>query len=457
MARTFKKIGIRLLLGLFRGLVFLKRLLKAILFFVKEPFFWMYGVLLKPLLTSGYLFYRRIKRVVDAVVEPARDRAMSVLANKYSIHVVVTLIAFLVSASNLYAKDAYTMQELDRQHSILASIVLGEEEDVVVDEQGVSAEDTTYLASQAISAYEASYVEEYNGTDDGLYIDDESELGYVSPFGTSVSPNGLQEDHEQRPPTRSSVEYYVVQPGDTVGVIARRFGISANTLLAANGLTARSYIQPGQSLKVLPYDGILYKVKSGDTVAKIAQTYSTETAKVLEANGLASASALKVGSEIILPDGRAPAPPPPKRPAQIATNIKKVITPGPSPDRTSSGMIWPTAARRITQYWRGRLHTGVDIAGPTGTAIYAADDGVVAVAGWNSGGYGNMLLVDHGGGIFTRYAHASKNLVQVGDTVKKGDTIALMGSTGRSTGPHLHFEVMTRTTSNRVNPLDYVR
>lgn len=124
-------------------------------------------------------------------------------------------------------------------------------------------------------------------------------------------------------------------------------------------------------------------------------------------------------------------------------------------------MIWPTAARRITQYFGhyrgGSRHTGVDIAGPIGTAIYAADDGVVALSGWNSGGYGNMVLIDHGGGIYTRYGHASKLLVRAGDAVKRGDVIALIGSTGHSTGPHLHFEVMTGNPHNRKNPLEYVR
>jgi murein DD-endopeptidase MepM/ murein hydrolase activator NlpD len=82
---------------------------------------------------------------------------------------------------------------------------------------------------------------------------------------------------------------------------------------------------------------------------------------------------------------------------------------------------------------------------------------VVAVSGWNSGGYGNMIIIDHGGGLFTRYGHASKLLVKAGDTVKKGDVIMLVGSTGHSTGPHLHFEVMTGDPHHRVNPLEYVR
>jgi murein DD-endopeptidase MepM/ murein hydrolase activator NlpD len=118
-------------------------------------------------------------------------------------------------------------------------------------------------------------------------------------------------------------------------------------------------------------------------------------------------------------------------------------------------MIWPTPGRRITQYYSWS-HQGLDIGDKIGTPLYAADDGVVIIAqgGWN-GGYGNTILLDHGGGKRTRYGHASKLFVKVGDEVKKGETIAAMGSTGRSTGPHLHFEVLVNGT--RYNPLNYIK
>lgn len=458
--RTIKKIGVRLLLWLFKGLVVLKRALKVFLFLVKEPFFAVYRVILKPVATWGYLVYRRIKRLVMRIVEPARERAMAVLANRYSVHVVVTAVVVAVMVSNLYARDSLAIQQLDQQHSILSDIALGDENIVVIEDQMTITKDTTYLSSQAVSAEQSGFSDSdsqsENGVDDGLYVEDSSEIALVSPFGTSVHVDMRPEVEHDRP-TRTVIEEYIVQPGESIGSISRKFGLRTATLLDANGLTARSYIQPGQKLRVLPYDGIVYKVKSGDTVAKIGKTYDSDIQKILEVNNLADASGLVVGREIILPDGHLPAPPAPKRPAQIATNLRNVIAPPPSPNRASRGMIWPTAVRRVSQYWKGRRHTGVDIAGPVGTPIYAADDGVVVVAGWNSGGYGNMLLLDHGGGIYTRYGHSSKNLVQVGDTVKKGDTIALMGSTGRSTGPHLHFEVMTGSPRNRVNPLDYVR
>ena len=117
-------------------------------------------------------------------------------------------------------------------------------------------------------------------------------------------------------------------------------------------------------------------------------------------------------------------------------------------------MVWPTTCRRITQYFRGWRHTGVDIACSTGADIYSAEEGVVEKAGWNSGGYGNHIIVKHPDGTKTLYAHIKARgiLVSPGDYVKKGQLIAYMGSTGRSTGPHLHFEIIVR--GSRINPFN---
>ena len=115
---------------------------------------------------------------------------------------------------------------------------------------------------------------------------------------------------------------------------------------------------------------------------------------------------------------------------------------------------WPTTSKRITQYFLGWRHSGLDIGVKVGQPVYAANDGVVITSGWNSGGYGYYVIIDHGNGFHTLYAHNSKNYVTKGERVKKGDVISASGSTGRSTGPHLHFEV--RVNGNKVNPLDYL-
>lgn len=432
---------------------------------VKRPFFWLCRAIINPVFALLYQGYRLTKKALVALTEPMRDRAMSLLANRYAIHAVVIVLVFAVTATNIYASDGGSQADNAGQTSILGGLTQSEEEAVVVEVASTSAnvngpQDVSYLGGQALSSHDGT-VSTDDGTDDETYVDDAAELDLVSPMANAVRVQP-QLDDESAPATRTRVEEYAVTDGDTLGSIARQFGLRTETLLASNGLTVRSILRVGQVLKILPVDGVIYKIKPGDTVSKIAKTYDSDVSKILEMNGLGDGAALAAGTELILPDGRLPAPPPPKQPSRIATNIKNIFVPPPSPERSEgSSMIWPTAARRITQYFGhyrgGSRHTGVDIAGPIGTAIYAADDGVVALSGWNSGGYGNMVLIDHGGGIYTRYGHASKLLVRAGDAVKRGDVIALIGSTGHSTGPHLHFEVMTGNPHNRKNPLEYVR
>ena len=425
---------------------------------VKKPFFWLCRAIIIPIIALIYKSYRLLKKALLAVTEPLRDRAMGLLANRYAIHAVVIMLVFSVTATNIYASDG-TAQADEEQKSILGSLTQSEEEAVVVETASANAnvngpQDVSYLGGVALTTHDAASADE--GTDVEEYVDDETELELVSPMANAVRVQP-QPEEDAAPPTRTRVQEYAVSEGDTLGSIARQFGLRTETLLAANGLTVRSILRIGQVLRILPVDGIIYKIRSGDTVSKIAKVYDSDVDKILDMNGLSDGSSLAAGTELVLPDGRLPAPPPAPAPKRIATDIKNIFVPPPSADRGSGAMIWPTAARRISQYFKGRRHTGVDIAGPIGTAIYAADDGVVAIAGWNSGGYGNMVLIDHGGGLYTRYGHASKLLVKAGDTVKKGDVIALIGSTGRSTGPHLHFEVMTGTPHNRKNPFEYVK
>ena len=245
---------------------------------------------------------------------------------------------------------------------------------------------------------------------------------------------------------RTSIEYYEVEEGDTLSSIAERFSLSINTLIWENRLSARSIIRPGQKLTILPTDGITYRVGRGDTVAKIATRYKVSAENILTYNKVAS-SALTVGQTIVIPGGRPPAAP-------VTVARTSTIAPISSPTSSTTRLLWPTDAKRISQYYTWR-HGGIDIAGPSGTAIYAAEEGIVEVAGWNRGGYGYYIIIDHGGGLKTLYAHSSKLHVAAGDRVERGQHIANVGSTGRSTGPHLHFEVRIR--GGRTNPLNYIR
>lgn len=246
---------------------------------------------------------------------------------------------------------------------------------------------------------------------------------------------------------RSRIEEYSVQPGDTLSSIAQRFQINLNTLLWENRLTQRSVLRIGQKISILPTDGVSYRVGRGDTVAKIAQRFKVKVEDIASFNQIGAQ--LTVGSTIVIPGGRPPAQPAPSRPPSTATSS------APSTAvRSNTRLQWPTVRRRITQYFTWR-HGGIDVGDAKGTPIYAAEGGVVETAGWNRGGYGYYIIIDHGGGLKTLYAHSSKLRVTVGDRVERGQLIADIGSTGRSTGPHLHLEV--RVGGRRQNPLNYTR
>ncbi len=287
----------------------------------------------------------------------------------------------------------------------------------------------------------------------------------VGPGGTSlVRPNilpgatlGVSENTGVS--NRQGVTTYVVQNGDVIGQIASKFGISVNTILWANNLSVRSYIRPGDTLKIPPGTGVLYIVKKGDTLSRISGQYNVDVQDIALANNITKNSNLTVGGTLFLPGGTPLQAAPSRtlvRVPSIPNALDTIAAPLPSINAPAgSGYLWPTTDRRINQYF-GLRHTGVDIAGKTGNPNYAVKGGKVikSQCGWN-GGYGCYIIVDHGGGVTTLYAHNSKLLVSVGETVEQGQAIGLLGSTGRSTGPHLHFEV--RIGGAKVNPLKYVR
>ncbi len=246
---------------------------------------------------------------------------------------------------------------------------------------------------------------------------------------------------------------YEVEIGDTISNIAERYNLKINTILWANNLTTKSIIVPGQKLILLPVDGVLHKIKKGETIGQIALLYKADPQKTLDYNGIDDATKIYPGDMIIIPDGEPLPPPPPKlqisKPAKPPENIGDNQPPAESPAlNPMDKLLWPTPATRITQgYWA--KHRGIDIAGGT-PPIFASHDGTVEFAG-RSGDWGNTVLLRMEDGMVTRYSHASEIYVAVGQAVKTGDTIAKIGSTGRSTGNHLDFRVYISGVA--VNPL----
>jgi len=258
------------------------------------------------------------------------------------------------------------------------------------------------------------------------------------------------------PLKRGEIISYIVESGDTISTIARKFGISVNTILWENNLSSHSVIRPGDKLSILPETGLTHKVKSGDTLGAIAKANDVKVTDILEANNMTLNSKLSIGQKLLIPGGNKiinVASVKKKNKAYTGIQaIKNIVKSSPQKVPVNK-MAWPTVGNRITQYYSWR-HKAVDIANRVGTPLFAADTGVIQFAGW-SRGYGNNIVINHGGGKKTRYAHMSKFYVSKGDKVTKGETIGEMGSTGWSTGPHVHFEVMIDGV--KYNPLNYIR
>lgn len=270
------------------------------------------------------------------------------------------------------------------------------------------------------------------------------DIGSPSASVTSVdlSEYGIQTQISEKP--RDQVVNYTIQQGDTLSGIAAKFGVSVDTVKWANDIKGE-HLTVGDTLKIPPVTGVVHKVREGETVYSIAKKYKTDAQKIVNFpfNDFADLDtfALNVGQTLIVPDGVIAAAPAITRPAPA------VFSGG------SGQFIWPTNGA-ITQYpiW---YHMALDIANPAAPGIMAADDGVVTLVRYLKYDYGQHVIITHGNGYSTLYGHLSEIYVKQGDQVKRGQVIGRMGSTGRSTGTHLHFEI--RKNGVAQNPLPYLR
>jgi murein DD-endopeptidase MepM/ murein hydrolase activator NlpD len=252
---------------------------------------------------------------------------------------------------------------------------------------------------------------------------------------------------------RDRVIEYQVEEGDTVSSIAQKFDISVDTIRWQNNLKSKDAIKVGQTLQILPVTGVSHKVQKGDTVYSIAKKYDTEAQNIVNFpfNTYVNDETfeLAIGQSLVVPDGVKQE----EIPWSPTSRIKQ-ITPDAGTVVASGQFVWPAAGQITQQFvW---YHRAIDIANKAAPAVLAADSGTVIVAGWPDGyGYGNRIIIDHGNGTRTLYAHLQKIYVVVGQTVARGNAIGQMGSTGRSTGPHLHFEVIKNGAY--LNPLGVLR
>jgi murein DD-endopeptidase MepM/ murein hydrolase activator NlpD len=256
---------------------------------------------------------------------------------------------------------------------------------------------------------------------------------------------------------------YVVAAGDSLWSIANSQNLEVDTLVGSNTFKNSSVLHPGVVLRIPNQDGIFYKFKNGDKIETVGKRYQVAVDKIRKVNPTVDLVSLKAGNEIFLPGAR------PEAIAETYVAEKKSGS-GTSVSKNSSGTVqkasrsfrWPVMGKINSPFgWRRHpitrrrdFHTGLDIKASRGTVIRSSREGQVVYSGW-MGGYGKVVVVEHGGGQSTLYAHCSSLLVKQGTKVSVGQNIARVGSTGRTTGPHLHFEV--RNGNSPVNPLQYLK
>jgi murein DD-endopeptidase MepM/ murein hydrolase activator NlpD len=286
-----------------------------------------------------------------------------------------------------------------------------------------------------------------------------------------VSVSRAVQSHTNKPARAiDKAQYYVVEKGDSVFSISRQYDLQPESILWANFDTLQDdpqMMSVGIKLNIPPTDGVYYKVKKNDTIEKIAATFHVYVDDILmwPSNKLDFVNPkIEVGQFLMIPNGIGEVrqwiiPDIAKGKSGTLANSKII---GPGACETGDGgsvgtgsFIWPTNnVHKVSgnEYWSG--HLGIDIAALTGDYVKASDSGVVVYAGPIGGGYGNFVMIDHGNGYRTAYGHNSAVLVRCGQSVSQGQTIALAGSTGNSTGSHLHFEV--RYYGGFINPWSVV-
>jgi murein DD-endopeptidase MepM/ murein hydrolase activator NlpD len=272
-----------------------------------------------------------------------------------------------------------------------------------------------------------------------------AEAGTVS---VTSGPLRMSTEEEVYIPSADTISVYVVKKGDTLNSIAKLFDVSVNTIVWANNLSARK-VEVGQTLTILPVSGTTHTIVKGDTLKSIAQKYSADAEDIGLFNGITTQTNLIVGDTLIVPDGEVAEVVKTKeekkakeaKSNKVSKSIKTIVK-----NLSRSGyFVRPIQGGTRTTGLHG--HNAVDLAAPAGTSIVASASGqvIVSKSGGYNGGYGNYIVVAHPNGTQTLYAHNSTNLVSVGESVAQGQVIAKVGSTGKSTGPHVHFEVRGAT------------
>ena len=310
-------------------------------------------------------------------------------------------------------------------------------------------------ADVAVVAPDATPVGSVPEVEDGLSLaaDTLGELPVISDSSLAPAPN--PHTYQGQLP-QHQFQTYVVERGDTPNGIAERFGIQPETLLGGNPWLSQesSLLQAGVELIILPVDGVLHDVQPGETLEGLSAQYGIPVEQIIayESNNLEFPYRLEPETQILIPGAVRElfvwTPP------DLSSVLSSAEGSGVAPIIVGTGTyVYPVGSRNFTQFfWYG--HPGIDIALPAGSPVYASDTGTVTFAGWNIYGFGNLIVVNHGNGAETFYGHLSGINVVPGQIVYQGNVIGATGNTGRSSGPHIHFEI--RINAVQDNPCFFI-
>ncbi|MEK9129853.1 MAG: M23 family metallopeptidase [Patescibacteria group bacterium] len=434
-----KKAVIFFILSLFSFLrllkkiaIFLMRLFRKIIFII----FLNIHKCIKIVILNIYKIYLFFKKQIQKFFPS--DQKIFYLLSHYSIfYIIFAIIIFLVISDNLKAREI-----------------------------NVSIFGQKTIFYHLLNKYQNEFIEDANLSyseqpDETLFLDanidhtiEQENEGIIMTQGGTILVKPNISVTIETPQIRTKPIQYIVKAGDVVSGIAKKFGISVNTILWENNLRERSLIKPGDALTILPTTGVIHTVTKGESLEKIAKKYEVSAEEILKTNELVNIN-LKINQKIFIPGGEKYFPAiSPKRifaKNNWMSSSKKQILKGGSKRQ----FIWPTSGHNISQYshWG---HTAIDITGKNySSPIYASADGVIKTVIYSNRGYGRHVIIGHSNGISTLYGHMSKIFVNSGEKVEKGQVIGLLGNTGRSTGPHIHFEI--RINGKKINPLIYIR
>jgi murein DD-endopeptidase MepM/ murein hydrolase activator NlpD len=296
----------------------------------------------------------------------------------------------------------------------------------------------------------------------------------IASLQSSFGINRLPQIHTDLPSApRTSISTYMIKSGDTLSTIAQSYGLTAESLVASNTTTLMThpdYLNPGLVLNIPPEEGAIYVWNNGDGLNGVAKYYGVTPDVIVNwpGNHLNKTTLgdyalpnIPANTQLFIPGGTVQSTDWLPHITRDNPAVASVAGPGycgkiVSGNTGTGSYIWPTTLKYLSGFDYTAIHHGIDIAGQLGNPVYAVDYGVVVYAGVNNFGYGNLIIVDHGGTNDWQsvYAHLSQILVSCGESVDQGQTIGLVGATGNASGPHLHFEL--REDGATVNPWDFL-